>query len=388
MDDTWWVKPDDLDEDQRKVIALPADGGYLVVGPPGSGKSNLLLLRANYLSLGSTPNLAILVFTRTLEEFLASGADRYSFDPSCIMTSTRWQRTFLRRHGVTPPDHERFEDERRALLEAMADVLEKRSIPREYQALFLDEAQDYWPEEIQIFGKLADSIFAVADARQKIYPGADPMDELKKLVKSTHELRHHYRNGRRICRVADALGKRMEGYRSLLEDANYKEQDLPSSVEIVGVSSAEQQTSAIVQRVQTQLKAYPQGLIGIVSPRQEDLNDLWNRLEASAIAEDAVLLHRSGDLRNFAFGRRVCVSTVHSVKGLEFRAMHLADAERFKNFPAQRQMSYVGVTRAKTSLTVYHRERLAGYFKEALDAALDDTPSPSLDDAVGPGGER
>ena len=84
----------------------------------------------------------------------------------------------------------------------------------------------------------------------------------------------------------------------------------------------------------------------------------------------------------------MCVSTIHSVKGLEFRALHLADAERLKRFPAQRRMSYVAVTRAKTSLSVYHRERLAGYFKEALDVGTGTLSTPSLGEAFGLGGDE
>jgi superfamily I DNA/RNA helicase len=47
--DSWWRELGDLNDEQRNVIKLPAEGSFLVNGPPGSGKTNLLLLRANYL---------------------------------------------------------------------------------------------------------------------------------------------------------------------------------------------------------------------------------------------------------------------------------------------------------------------------------------------------
>ena len=37
--------------DQKKVIGLSGTGNHLVVGPPGSGKTNILLLRAKYMTL-------------------------------------------------------------------------------------------------------------------------------------------------------------------------------------------------------------------------------------------------------------------------------------------------------------------------------------------------
>jgi superfamily I DNA/RNA helicase len=56
--DAWWRELQELREEQRDVIALPPEGSFLVNGPPGSGKTNLLLLRANYLANTEHSNLA------------------------------------------------------------------------------------------------------------------------------------------------------------------------------------------------------------------------------------------------------------------------------------------------------------------------------------------
>ncbi len=53
MEETWWVEEGQLDDDQRKVAELKSKGSYLIKGPPGSGKTNLLLLRAKYLTLST-----------------------------------------------------------------------------------------------------------------------------------------------------------------------------------------------------------------------------------------------------------------------------------------------------------------------------------------------
>jgi superfamily I DNA and RNA helicase len=74
--ETWWRELGDLDEDQRTVIGLPAEGSFLVKGLPGSGKTNLLLLRANYLMNTEHSNLVIIVFNRTLRDFIRSGSER------------------------------------------------------------------------------------------------------------------------------------------------------------------------------------------------------------------------------------------------------------------------------------------------------------------------
>src|SRR5258708_1700953 len=115
MESTWWVKPAELDDQQKAVIGLPLDGSYLVVGPPGSGKTNLVLLRANHLALYPRPNLAIIVFTRLLESFLRTGAASYQFDPEKITTSIRWLASLARANHLTVPRLPEFVQQRDAL---------------------------------------------------------------------------------------------------------------------------------------------------------------------------------------------------------------------------------------------------------------------------------
>ena len=94
MNETWWVADGQLDEDQRRVVSLPLDESQLIVGPPGSGKTNLLVLRAKYLTLAKRPNFLIVVFTRALREFIAAGADAYNVPSEKIVTSHKFFVTF------------------------------------------------------------------------------------------------------------------------------------------------------------------------------------------------------------------------------------------------------------------------------------------------------
>ena len=116
MNETWWVEETDLDEDQRKVIGLARDGSHMIIGPPGSGKTNLLLLRANYLCKSDKPNVLILVFTRALREFIAAGAEKYLFSPSKIQTYNGWAIRLLAEHGVEIKKFGDFNEERNYLI--------------------------------------------------------------------------------------------------------------------------------------------------------------------------------------------------------------------------------------------------------------------------------
>lgn len=387
MKGTWWVRPGDLDPEQTRIIGLPLDGkSDLVLGPPGSGKSNLLLLRANYLSLAGQTNIVVISFTGALRDFMLTGAAQYSFSADNILTSIKWQRDLLWQYGVTPPAATDFKEHRKLLGEQVADLVDKRKLSGLYDAILLDEAQDYLQSEIEIFRKLAAVLFVVADSRQKIYGGPDVLPFLRTVVDRTHELRRHYRNGRKICRLADALAKDTNDYEPMLNTSNYDEAARPSTVDLVPCSDLNQQATAIAERLRVQLQAYPDELLGVVCPRRDEARAIYSELSRSEFS-DVIRFQSDEDIvPMIGDDVRIVVSTVHSAKGLEFRALHFAGCEFIKRFQNQRNLTFTAVTRAKTSLTVYHSAAVPGFFEKALGKLGPEPDLPSLTKVFG-GGE-
>jgi superfamily I DNA/RNA helicase len=232
MNETWWVAQEQLDEAQATILALSLDKSYLVLGPPGSGKTNLLLLRANYAYLAGQQAISIVVFTRTLQEFLRAGANQYDFPAQKIVTSVRWMTDLLLDFGKAVPDFDEFEALRRALLSAVKELIEEKDLGKMFDVILLDEAQDYWQEELEMFHRLATRLFVVADSRQKIYKGSESIAYAKTLVDQIPVLSHHYRNGIRICKLADAIAKENDNYEAMEPTAQYDESARPSSVEV------------------------------------------------------------------------------------------------------------------------------------------------------------
>ena len=67
----WWAKREQLDEYQLRLIEdLPLRQNHLVLGPPGSGKTNVLLRRAQFVRGQEMPNVLVVTFTRPLTEFI------------------------------------------------------------------------------------------------------------------------------------------------------------------------------------------------------------------------------------------------------------------------------------------------------------------------------
>ncbi len=381
MNETWWVNPSELDDDQKEIIALPLEGSYLVKGPPGSGKTNLLLLRASHIARSGLPDIAILVFTRTLREFLASGGGNYAFSDDKVMTSMLWMRKFIREFDGKVPRCSDFTEQRQSLIREIKKILDNGEIPCQHEAILLDEAQDYLPEEIEIFQRLSNRIFAVADSRQKIYDEDSPIEKLEEISDQTHCLRFHYRTGLNICKLADGIGCKWTDYVPMSPFSNYNESAMPSQIEVILCADIDEQCKKISEQLDNQLKAYPDEYIGIICPRQKEFDKVAAFFTQSSFASKASMQDGENGHIIFHNDKPIIITKMHSAKGLEFRALHIVGFENIrKHGSTQKKISFMGVTRAKTSLSIYHSNKLPGYFAQAYANMQRPPEIPKIED--------
>ncbi len=106
MTTLWWTKKEQLDKDQIGLIEkLPLRETFLILGPPGSGKTNVLLRRAQFVRGQNMPNVLVLTFTRPLTEFVKTGCfdsqGREIFPQSCVTTLESWQRMLYEHHRAS-----------------------------------------------------------------------------------------------------------------------------------------------------------------------------------------------------------------------------------------------------------------------------------------------
>ena len=380
MKGTWWVRPEQLDDAQRKVIALPPDGNYLVTGPPGSGKTNLLVLRADYLHRSGRPNLIVLVFNRTLEEFIAHCPGPYGVPREKLSTLQRWQMQLINQLGGVPSAASKFVQARQENCEILHGLVAAERLRGIYDVILLDEAQDYWAEELDLIFSLGVNVFAVADSRQRIYDHSDSIPSLLSRCDTT-ELQFHYRNGHQICRVADGVGSNWADYVQMLPASQYNERAVPSRAELVECVDVSDQLRRVLSALGLQIKAYPDEMIGILCARRNELALARDALRSSDYAP--VTVYQASDEGYLPFGSdtRVCVCSVHGAKGLEFRAVHLVGAEYLRNFRRlQRRMAYTGITRAKSALDVYYSATIPHYLEGAFAAIAPPATAPRIED--------
>lgn len=384
MSQTWWLKPADLNEEQTPIINLPIGKSYLITGPPGSGKTNLILLRANYLYLSGTQNIEIVVFTRTLQEFIASGGGHYDFPVQKVKTSKKFYVDLLRRYGMRVSLPNNFDEMRDYLIEQTQKLVKQKNLANLFEAVLLDEGHSFLPEEIELIATLAKTVFIAADAKQKIYDGEDCSQNIKHVVDEEYELQFHHRIGRQICKVADALMNDSQDYRPMRDYSQYDEVAMPSRVEPAQwFPSIVAQAAKIVDSLTAQLDTYPDDFLGVLCPvRKEVLQPIREAILSSALADTAVC-QGDNDAVEFRPEKRVVVCTIHAAQGVEFRTVHIAGAENLKRLSQNRNVTFTAVTRAKTNLSVYHTGALSGYFEQAIQTAQPPKPPAKLNDVFG-----
>ncbi len=382
MNDTWWVNLGDLDDEQEPIINLPIGKSYLITGPPGSGKTNLVLLRANYLYLSGFQNIEVVVFTRTLREFIASGGARYDFPVKKVNTGIKFFQRLLHRYGVPMTLPDSFRELRIYLLQETQKLVEEKNLADLFETILLDEGHNFWPEEIDIFSRLAKTMFIAADARQRIYDGTDCAENMKQAVDEEFALQFHYRIGRQICKVADALMNDSPGFVPMLESSQYDEVKIPSHVHSVGCQSVAQQVERIIESLKVELDTYPDEFLGVLCPTHKILDEVREIISSSAL-KDVSICQGNGNSVDFTPERKIIVCTIHAAQGVEFRTVHVAGGDEIEKLHQHRNAVFTAVTRAKTSLSVYYSSTLPGYFEQALQAALPPKPPVKVVDVFG-----
>lgn len=372
MSSTFWVREDRLDEEQRRAVeGIPEDLSFILKGPAGSGKTNVLLLRAKWLTLRARTNFKIVVFTGSLRSFVARGCEHYGIDPNAVTTQMMFLRNLLSEYGVAYElsKHD-FEADRAQLAGKALSLIQAGHVSRDYcESILLDEAQDYTDTELIVFRGLCRTLVLAADSRQSIYKVSHTPELVEGLVDNlVVELNFHYRCGLALCKVADAVLPDRRVYRELQGECKYPERDRPSSVTKVDCPSFEHQIQEVLVRVREQLELYPGELIGVLFPRNEE-RELF---EASFNAADI----------NDADGL-VSIDTLHSAKGWEFRAVHIAACETLYRMGAtQKRLIYTGILRGKTSAHLYVSGFMPGYLEAALAVLRPPPPRPSVEDLL------
>lgn len=189
----------ELNKDQDRVLALPEDGQYLIVGGPGTGKSVVALLRA--LKYQKNNDYVFLVYnhvlarsTRMLVNTRLKGTTLLTF-----IYKVYWHlfEDYL-------PEHKKFIPDYDALIKKL-DTLEYKERTLH---LIIDEGQDMSPKYYEaLLCAGYTNFFIVADQNQQITENCSSRQELAGNLglepKDVIELKINYRNSHPIALFAN-----------------------------------------------------------------------------------------------------------------------------------------------------------------------------------------
>ena len=449
-----------LDTNQENLVRT-LDGGHIFIrGVAGSGKSLILAAKARSLAEES-PEWKILItcynvpLCKSLEFYVRSfGSTERPFaeekNPSFIvlpkaitvMNFHRLAASIFKEYGTPFPasinpeelrNTAQFKELSEAEFEAEIDerqsrilgttlenlILSKQGLAGRYDAVFIDEAQDFhesWLRCMTLLLKGATNFLVLAeDPNQKIYPRQCGYSNANIKPRKRIKLRVSYRSTRSIVVCASRLvvakaDKWDSFYRDFIDDnggnldadAIYKNEEEEHPPRIVVNASRSEMLLQIVSEIKSLVgsegtgRSYKYSDFAILylpgEPNTAKGNvvqsDIFTGQPGWKIMEMAEALLASENIPSFRLmdkderskdhlmDNRVTLSTMGLVKGLEFEHVYLMGLENFpwpkRSIRENASYIYVGMTRARSGLLLHstietdYVKQMRGYFQEAV----------------------
>ncbi|BBO84547.1 hypothetical protein DSCO28_51130 [Desulfosarcina ovata subsp. sediminis] len=357
----------ELSKAQEAVNYLAAEGKYLVVGGPGTGKSVVALLRARYLA-GEKRKYLFLVYNVLLEI-----ACRQLYPE---LECARWIGWFKGLHrnlfgknpspkSSTPGDFD-WKMVEKNILEA--DTLET-SLEKTH--LIIDEGQDMPAGFYEALAYLnAERLFVAADQNQQITEANSTIREIRECLEIPIEEQ---------IRLTENFRQKDKGYHvALLADAFYPGDPASTHPQLPPRQSTETPWlytygkhlfETIIRRIVLIVDRHPRELVGIITPTDDVRNRYFHaiRQAAGALRENGaevpVATYRSGlipsALEAIRFDRGgILVINAMACKGLEFDTVFIADVNDFYLDPdanKTKRLFYTMVARARERVFLLRR---------------------------------
>lgn len=340
---------EELNKDQDRVLRLPKDGQFLIIGAPGTGKSVVALLRM--MKYREDEDYIFLVYNKVLE---ASTKQLVQGD----LISNTWKSWFYSivyrtiQEGV--PIKAQYTPDYDKIIELLGQLdLENMSLH-----LIIDEGQDMpakFYESLQYMRM--ENFFVVADQNQQLTKEHSNRIEITNMLgldaSDVIELKENYRNSYSVACLSQYF----------YTDPSSPKPKLPaeskSSINSPILYEYNENTfeNKLIPSLLKKSDRDPSWLIAIVTPNDLVRNKYINALHKTNIKLDNPKptistysgKEKGGIKLDFSQGG-IVVLNAQSVKGLEFDIVFIADIDQFyifnNNLDSMRKQFYVMVSRA------------------------------------------
>ncbi len=375
---TYLLHDSELTPEQRRVVELAPDRHRLIIGPPGSGKTQVLAHRAAYLcQKARTPSnrYHVFVYTRALCSFLKSAFALLEIPESSVSTFDSWCFEIFRKHvkGSVP-----FTAEGPDFAELHRQVRDKsvefRANPM-FDFVLVDEAQDLDPYVLEILCNVSKHVTATADFNQQIYSDCvkeQQLLEILGLTKHNIQLLAAYRNSPFVAALASHFLSADQSRKEYLRQTQTVQSVREKPVLAISESRS-QSEAALANIIQTRLRRDER--LCIVVPSSQQFTEMVALLNKYGIASQIVKPSANDRDTGSNFDDGVTrISTYHSVKGLTFDSVLMPwfCIDTFKSQASIQQLVFVAITRATQWVYVSTEQENADSTLQLFNPAISD----------------
>ena len=381
-----------MDLQQEQVARTLGEGHRVIHGAAGSGKTMILIFRAQYLAAAARADQPVLVlcFNRTLADRIRHQLRERGVDERVqVRTFHGWCQDLVRSYQLGVPPGLKGDAHFAALARAVERAVDSGRVPGgQYLALLIDEAHDFEDAWLRIAGRMVspatNSLLVLYDDAQSIYQGKRRRFNFASVgIEArgrTSILRLNYRN------TTEVLALALQCAQGLLQgDGPVRGEDELPLVQplsagrrgalpvLVQARHAQEEADLLAERIAAALAGgTPAGDIAVLCRTKS----LMRPIEA-ALARRGVPLQSMNALAFRRFDWRspsVKLLTLHSAKGLEFGLVCVAGLQalpmRDETLEDAVRLLYVAMTRATRELVLsaHGRSTVVDRVRDALAA--------------------
>lgn len=361
-----------MDLQQEQVARTLGEGHRVIHGSAGSGKTMILVFRAQQLAAAAQPDRPILVlcYNRALSQRIDSQLRQRGVDERVVVrTFHSWCQELVKAYQLDVPHGLSGDEHYKALAETVSRSVASGLVPAgQYAALLIDEAHDFEDVWLELAARMvtpaSNSLLVLYDDAQSIYQKKRRKFNFASVgiqaQGRTSILKLNYRN------TAEVLTLAMHCAQSLLADRTETEEAVQSVLPVTAGRRGPVPVLLLAGNAREEAEWVAEHIAqAMASGRQPDEVAVLCRIRRH-MDPVGFALHRRGiafqsmnapDFRAFDWTRpSVKLLTLHSAKGLEFPMVVVAglDAMPFPNesMDEELRLLYVAMTRATHELAL------------------------------------
>jgi len=361
-----------MDLQQEQIARSLGEGHRVIHGSAGSGKTMILVYRAEQLAAAAQPDKPILVtcFNRALASRIDAQLRQRGVDERVVVrTFHSWCEELVTAYQLKVPAKRGDDSYFLKLAEATTRAVATGMVPGgQYMALLIDEAHDFEDAWLTMAASMVDpatnSLLVLYDDAQSIYQKKRRKFSFSALgIKAqgrTSILKINYRNTAEVLSLAMSCA---EGLLSDSSDADTEVQTVkPQSAGrrgplpvLIEARNAHQEAELIAQRVAEAIARGNAANDIAILCRTKYLMDPIK----AALAKHKIAYQLAADVRSRGFDwneASVKLVTLHSSKGLEFPIIFVAGLQALpykgEAIEEEVRLLYVGMTRANQELVL------------------------------------